>query len=243
METVAPLSVDAVMDSSRNSACSTLMSQSPWIRRPRKYFDLHHFTNVAVSFRQGDNIDWHLFNEVKRMYGYCTYQSVFWSSMTNKVKQRSLLYGNLPLSIVCCCCCCIWAEATRLTLPTTLDVKLETLWSKDSRDFAGDVGALVVRLLGLNGNERSGCWGTTAACPTLNNKKIKIVYFCCTYRRPINFNVFIDWFKYFLVANFFVVRQHHLVRTTKRRERSSRYIETRCNVFTNLSRSKTVNDG
>lgn len=93
----------------------------------------------------------------------CMYQSVFWSSMTNKVKQWSLLYDNLPVSTVCCCCCCIWDEATRLTLPTTLDVKLETLWSKDSRDFAGDVGALVVRLLDLKGNDRSGCWGAAAA--------------------------------------------------------------------------------
>lgn len=45
---------------------------------------------------------------------------------------------------------------------TTFDVKLETLCSKDSRDLAGDVGALVVRLLGLNGRDKSGCWGAAA---------------------------------------------------------------------------------
>lgn len=45
IETTAPVSGDdeAVMDSSLNSACSTLTSQSPWILLPRKYLDLYTF--------------------------------------------------------------------------------------------------------------------------------------------------------------------------------------------------------
>jgi len=41
METLTPLSEDAAMVNSLNSACSTRMSQSPRIFRPRKYFDLN----------------------------------------------------------------------------------------------------------------------------------------------------------------------------------------------------------
>jgi hypothetical protein len=52
----------------------------------------------------------------------------------------------------CCCCCCDDDD----DLPTP--VKLDTRCKRLSRDLAGDVGALVVRLEGLNGNVKSAAW-------------------------------------------------------------------------------------
>ena len=93
----------------------------------------------------------------------CHYQSVFWSSITNKVKQRSLLYASCVwVCCSCCCCCCCCCER-----PTP--VKLDTRCSRLSRDFAGDVGALVVRLLGLNGSDKSAL--LPDFCTWFQNKK------------------------------------------------------------------------
>ena len=69
----------AATDRSRHSACSTRTSQSRCTRRPRKYLAL-----VC-------GIYWLLFIELS--LASSAHQSVFWSSMTSRVKLLLLLTG------------------------------------------------------------------------------------------------------------------------------------------------------